>query len=241
MSAVNLILFDPAEIAAPLPRSDPRAAHLLDVLRRRPGDTFDAGLVDGPRGKGTLVAITPATLALEFAWDSSPPPPPEPVTLVVGLPRPQTARDILREATTLGVAALHFVATEKSEPGYATSTLWTSGEWRRLLLAGAQQAFTTRLPAITHGLPLATVLGTLPGGGSRIALDNYESPQPLSATPLVAPVTLALGPERGWTKADRAALRARGFALAHLGPRVLRAETATLAALVLARARLGLM
>jgi RsmE family RNA methyltransferase len=52
---------------------------------------------------------------------------------------------------------------------------------------------------------------------------------------------LALGPERGWGPADRAALRAHGFTLVHLGPRVLRSETAVVAALTLVRAQLGLI
>jgi RsmE family RNA methyltransferase len=236
---MNLILFEPAEIAAPLPRRDPRAAHLLDVLRRKVGDTFDAGLVNGPRGKGTLVAIGVDALTLTFAWENSPPPPLDPITLLIGLPRPQTARDILRDATALGVAALHFVATEKSEPSYARSTLWHSGETRRLLLDGAQQAFDTRVPKLTHGRPLREVLETLAAGGTRLALDNYESPHPLSAAQLAAPIMLALGPERGWTARDRADLRAHGFALAHLGARVLRTETACIAALALVRAQLG--
>ena len=44
--ALNLILFSSPETNAPIPRSDPRAVHLLEVLRRREGDTFDAGLID---------------------------------------------------------------------------------------------------------------------------------------------------------------------------------------------------
>src|SRR5262249_37614716 len=132
-----------------------------------------------------------------------------------------------------------FVATEKSEPSYAESTLWSSGEWRRHLLDAAQQAFDTRLPAVTRGHPLATALAGLPAGGTRLALDNYESPEPLSAIATPAPVTPALGPERGWSARDREALRAHGFALAHLGPRVLRTETACIAAIALVRARIG--
>ena len=55
------------------------------------------------------------------------------------------------------------------------------------------------------------------------------------------PVVLALGPERGWGPADRAALRAHGFTLVHLGPRVLRSETAVVSALTLVRTKLGLI
>ena len=238
---MNLILFEPAELNAPLPRSDPRASHIVDVLRRRVGDTFDVGLVDGPIGKATLAAIAPASLSLGFAWGPTPPPA-DPITLLIGLPRPQTARDILRDATTLGVAALHFVATERSDANYAASTLWTSGEWRRHCLAGAAQAFATRIPAVTSGQSLAAALAILPAGGSRLALDNYEATAPLSECHVIrdTPVTLALGPERGWGPADRAALRTHGFTLVHLGQRVLRSETAVVAGLTLIRAKLGL-
>lgn len=237
---MNLILFDPAEIASPLLRSDPRAAHVLDVLRRQPGDTFDAGLINGPRGKGTLVTVGPEALTLAFAW-GMPVPAPEPIVLLVGLPRPQTARDILREATSLGVGALHFFRAEKSEASYAKSTLWSSGEWRRHIVTGAEQAFTTRLPDVTHGRDLAEVVASLPDGATRLALDNYESPQSLSAVHFTAPVVLAFGPERGWSAGERELLRAQGFELAHLGSRVLRSETAVIAAVAVVRAKLGLL
>lgn len=237
---MNLILFDPADLATPLPRSDPRAAHLLGVLRREAGDTFDAGLINGPRGKGTLVTVGAEALTLTFVWGADPPPL-DPITLLIGLPRPQTARDILREATSLGAGALHFFRAEKSEPGYARSTLWSSGEWRRHLVTGAEQAFDTRLPAVTHGQTLAEVITALPQAATRLALDNYESPQALSAVTLAPPVVLSFGPERGWSAAERELLRANGFAFAHLGSRVLRSETAVIAALAIVRAKLGLL
>ena len=243
---MNLILFEPSELSAPLSRTDPRALHVLNVLRRNVGGTFDAGLINGPRGKGTLAAINDATLTLTFAWGGTPPAP-EPVALLIGLPRPQTARDILREATSLGAGALHFFRAEKSEASYAQSTLWSSGEWRRQLITGAEQAFDTRLPAVTHGQTLAEVTATLPRSATRMALDNYESPQSLSAATfplpgsLTSPVVLAFGPERGWSAAERDLLRANNFTFAHLGPRVLRSETAVIAALAVVRAKLGLL
>jgi RsmE family RNA methyltransferase len=239
---VNLILFEAAEIEHPIPRSDRRTRHVIDVLRRQPGDTFDVGLVNGPHGKATLVRLDDAGMIVSFAWETSIPPA-EPVTLVVGLPRPQTARDILRDATTLGVGGLHFIQTGKGDPNYLQSSLWSSGEWRRHVIAGAEQAFTTRLPEVTHGLPLDTVLSGLASGGSHLALDNYEARVALSDCPLPPgePVVLAVGGERGWSDADRSALRRHGFQLAHLGPRVLRTETACTVGLTLVRAALRLM
>jgi len=236
---LNLILFTPAELAAPLPRSDPRARHVLDTLRRHPGDSFDVGVINGPRGRARLEAVEPAALRLAFTWDPPAPVPP-PLRLVVGLPRPQTARDILRDATTVGATGLEFVLTEKSDRAYAASTLWRDGEWERWLVAGAQQAFDTRVPTVRHGHPLAEACAQLPTGGTRLALDHYEAALPLdlAASRVMAPAVLAVGPERGWTAADRATLRAAGFTLAHLGPRVLRTETAVVVALAQLRARL---
>jgi len=248
--SLNLVLFEPSEISAPLPRSDPRAQHVLDVLRRKEDEPFDVGIVNGPRGKATLTAITQNAITLAFSWGEAPPPT-SPLTLLIGLPRPQTARKILQEATALGVAAIHFVATERGEPSYADSTLWSSGEWRRHLLAGAAQAFCTRIPEVSFGRKLGGVIADLPSNATRVALDNYESPIALasvveptvlpnvtSASDTVRPIVLALGSERGWTGAERDLLRANGFTLAHLGPRVLRTETACVAAIAIVKSTL---
>ena len=257
---MNLVLFEPAELDEPLPAADPRAQHVIKVLRRAPGDTFVAGMVDGPLGTATLRGIDPVTgaLALAFAPTREPPPLP-PITLIVGLPRPQTARDLLRDATTLGVLCIHFVTTERSDPNYASASLWTSGEWRRHVLAGAAQACDTRLPAITwhHRLPelchqFGDKASSFPVARPQLlALDNYEATASLASAlstschqfgdklsqapvPQARDLVLAFGPERGWGPADRAALRAAGFTLCSLGERVLRLETAVVAALALA-------
>lgn len=237
---MNLILFEPSELEHPLPKSDRRAAHVLQVLRRQRGDTFDVGLINGPRGKATLTEVTPDALLLSFAW-GAPTAPLASITLLIGLPRPQTARDILRDATTLGATAIHFVRAERSEASYAQSSLWSSGEWRRHVIAGAEQAFATQIPTITWGESLAAIASALPRATTRLALDNYEAVAALGTVPLpAAPAhVLAIGSERGWTTAERDLFRNTGFTLVHLGERVLRTETATIAALSILRARLG--
>jgi 16S rRNA (uracil1498-N3)-methyltransferase len=231
---VNLILFEPGEFDSPLSRGDPRAIHLLRVLRRGEGDRFDAGIVNGPRGEATLASIGPGGLLIRFE-PGAPPPPADAVHLIVALPRPQTARKILGEAASLGVASMRFFQSEKGEPGYASSTLWKSGEWRRHLRDGAAQAFDTRLPEIFHDACLAESVASLPAGCPGIALDNYEATRRLLAD-AGRPLALAFGPERGWSAPERDLLRERGFALAHLGHRVLRTETAVVAALAVVKA-----
>jgi len=237
---MNLILFEPGDFERPLPLDDPRAVHIRKVLRRAEGDTFDGGMIDGPRGKVLLEALTNEGIRLAFQPLESPGEP-EPVTLLIGLPRPQTARKILQEATAMGVAGIHFHLTARGDPGYARSSLWSSGEYRRHLITGCEQAFATRLPVLTHGRSLEDVIEDLPDGPARFALDNYEADCRLYDAPLTSrSATLAIGSERGWTAAERDKLRQSGFLLTDLGPRVLRTETATVAGLAILRARLGL-
>jgi 16S rRNA (uracil1498-N3)-methyltransferase len=232
---LNLILFEPGEIGRPLSRADPRAVHIADVLRRDVGDLFDAGIVNGPRGKGTVVSMGPEGILFRFERVADPAPA-DPIHLLIALPRPQTARKILCEATSLGVSSIRFFPSEKGEPGYAASTLWRTPEWRRHLVDGAAQAFDTRLPEVLHDARLADSVAALPGGCRRIALDNYEAPRRMGPAGVSPPLALAFGPERGWSAAERALLRAAGFELAHLGGRVLRTETAVVAAVAIAKA-----
>jgi 16S rRNA (uracil1498-N3)-methyltransferase len=232
---LNIILLEAGEADSPLALSDPRAAHLIRVLRRREGDTFDAGIVNGPMGKATVVSIGPGGLAFRFEPGGESPPL-DPIHLLIALPRPQTARKILGEAASLGVASIRFFRSEKGEPGYASSTLWRGLEWRRHLLDGAAQAFDTRLPEVLHDAGLSASIAALPPGCRRVGLDNYEAPRRLRAVPGPPPVALAFGPERGWSAAERSILRLAGFELAHLGPRVLRTETAVVAALAIVKA-----
>lgn len=238
---LNLILFHPAEIGQPLAIDDFRARHLLDVLKSREGERFDAGLIDGPRGKGRIDKVDSARLTLSFTWETIESPALDPIVLIIGLPRPQTARKILQAATALGASAIHFVLGEKTEPSYASSSLWKSGEWNRHLIAGAEQSFTTRLPVVTWSTTLQQQIAALPPDASRVALDNYEAALRLSAfQPAGHPLALALGPERGWSSAERILLREKQFTLAHLGSRVLRTETACISAIAVMKAALGL-
>ena len=108
-----------------------------------------------------------------------------------------------------------------------------------------QQAFDTQIPVVAYGRTLSETVAALPlaGSSARLVLDNYESSAPLGKCHLMGDtsVALAIGPERGWSARDRETLRSQGFVFAHLGARVLRTETACIAALTLVRAKLGLM
>ena len=246
---MNLVLFQEQELALPLHSQDRRAIHILKVLSCREGDSFDAGIVNGLQGKGKIRSVRRGGIQWDF-FPVSDPPPLHPVTLLVGLPRPQSARRILREATSLGVRCILFAFTDKGERSYGGSRLWKNGEYTKYLVEGAELAFTTRIPDLGPPRDLREVIDSLPAhtdGMLKAALDNYEAELPLRdllGNPdgkTTRSAVIAVGAERGWSDRERRVLRDSGFILAGIGQRVLRTETASLAGLVLVLSYMELM
>ena len=238
---MNLILFEKGEVSRPLAIADPRSTHILKVLKCGVGDRFDAGILNGARGKAQLLAVGNTHLKLRFTPGETPPPL-LPVTVVAGLSRPQTSRHILREASSLGVRHICFVATEKGEQSYAKSRLWTKNEYLEYLKNGAQQAFCTRIPVVSLFGSLLDCLAVIPTESDRLALDNYEATMSLRQySPASSSCVLAVGAERGWSQNERKALGDYDFKLASLGARVLRTETACIAGIIMVLSALKLI
>jgi RsmE family RNA methyltransferase len=237
---LNVILFDSDSPTQVLPRTDPRALHLLNVLKCKTGDQFDMGVINGSMGKGMIQSLDESEIVIGLS-QLEPSVALDDIHFIIGLPRPQTARKILSQLSSLGVASMDFVLTETSDRSYARSNLWTSGEWGRHLVLGAEQAFTTSIPEVCWGNALAESGGFVRGDALKIVLDNYEGVEALGETALTLPLVIAVGPERGWSARDRETLIDKGFHMVHLGTRVLRVETACVAAYSIAKSKLGLM
>ncbi|MDE0447669.1 MAG: RsmE family RNA methyltransferase [Spirochaetaceae bacterium] len=237
---MNVVLFDSDRRTQSMPASDPRARHLLEVLGCRPGMQFRAGVVNGESGLGTVVAVEPDRIRVALCWNAEPVAPPD-ITLIVGLPRPPSARKILYQGAALGCRAMHFVHTRLSDPNYARSKLWRDDEWRRHLLDGVQQSAATTMPEVTCGMALRAALGRAAPGCTAVALDPETGARRLGAACVRVPLVLAVGPERGWSAEDRATLARHRFAFCTLGTRILRVETACVAAMAIVQARLGEM
>ena len=239
---MNLILFDDAFESVRLEGNDPRAQHLRKVLRAEVGTLVFVGFVNGPRARATVVSIeNDGSLELEVVG-TEPAPAALPITLLIGLPRPHTAKRILFEAASLGVAGIHFFEAERGEPSYAQSSLWRTDEWRTRIRLGAEQAFSTHMPQVAMHADLQSAITALDGAEVRVVLDNYEAAGPLGAVlpDRGASAVIALGPERGWSPSERDVFRRNGWKLAHMGAHVLRAETACVAAVSATAAQLGL-
>ena len=234
---MNLVLITPAEATTGLPADDARARHLRETVGLDVGGAFHVGVENGLRGIATIVALAPR-LTFTVAWEKAAQTR-LPLTVLVGLPRPQTAKKVLHDLASLGAARIIFFVAAKGDPGYLTSSLWKDGEWREHVIKGTEQACSTLVPEVTRVGSLAEAVALVAADAWKVALDPYEAtgtPEP--SAPATAAV-LAIGPERGFADEERATLRAAGFAFAHLGDRILRVEAAALVggALLLAHLR----
>jgi len=240
-STMNLILFEKPFDTVRLEPGDPKGQHIRKVLRAEIGSKVFIGFVNAVRARAEVTSLDPdgsvelSVVATEAA------PAPLPIQLLIGLPRPHTAKRVLFEAASMGVQALHFFEAERGEPSYAESSLWTTDEWKERLRLGAGQSFGTHLPDVAISPDLQTAISHLPVDSARIVLDNYEASAPLGELlpSNAGPVILALGPERGWSPDERDTFRKNGWSLAHLGPHVLRLETACTAAVAVAASHSG--
>jgi RsmE family RNA methyltransferase len=251
---LNILILEEAEVGAPIPRADRRWAHVKKVLKKKPGDKIEAGIVDGELGEAVVRVLSDEELVLDFERQREAPPL-APLRVVLGFPRPIQAARILKDLTSLGVSEIHLTGTELGEKSYAQSSIFKDRDFHGPLIEGAEQAGNPRLPRVFTHWTLRRCLDAIaaegdanakPGSGatpgSRIFLHPYDEPERMGLAPdLRAPVTIAVGSERGWTEAEIDALRAAGFMARGLGGRILKTETAVLAASVLALAGLGLL
>jgi 16S rRNA (uracil1498-N3)-methyltransferase len=145
---------------------------------------------------------------------------------------------LLEKAVELGATRITPVVTGHTvaRPGEGRSGDKLE-RWRKRALAAAKQCERGIVPEIDPPVPLDKFLKTLPApeeGESRRAFLERAGEEPPAPAHPGAVIRLAVGPEGGWTEQEIAQLAAAGFRGAGLGPRILRGETAALAALVLA-------
>jgi 16S rRNA (uracil1498-N3)-methyltransferase len=159
------------------------------------------------------------------------------VTLAVGMPANDRMDWLVEKATELGVAAIQPLTTDRSVLRLAAERADKKvAHWRGVAIAACEQSGRNRVPLIHPPMRLADWLLADASGtrGARFLLSLQGESRPL-ATALAAlgNAVFLSGPEGGLSAAEEAAAVARGFMPVTLGPRVLRAETAPLAALSL--------
>ena len=242
---MNLILFEDPFEQLRLSANDPRTRHILMVLKIELGGVFYIGFVNSERALAKIETIYEDGSILLSIFERMASPPCLPIDLLIGMPRPHTAKRILFEAACLGVRRLHFFQSDHTEPSYMRSRLWQEGDYKERLLLGAEQSFSTHLPEVFLRTNLQEALSQINSATDsriNIALDNYEAKHGLgfSLKKRVSDqginrsnIFLALGSERGWSISERALLLNNEWELAHLGDRVLRLEMAVVSAIAI--------
>lgn len=211
------------------------ARHLTRVPRVEPGQRYEisdgsaAWLAEIAEARGPRVVfrviepVETAKLAVR-------------ITLCAALVKFDRLEWMIEKATELGVERIQPVEAARSEKGLFQASAKRAERWARIAREAAEQSRRLRAPEILPAVRLEDCLKARVGAGYR--LEEASAPplaRLLAAEPAVE-VRLLVGPEGGWTLEERAAAAQAGWLPASLGPRVLRAETAAIAAVAVVSA-----
>ncbi|HET7562797.1 MAG TPA: 16S rRNA (uracil(1498)-N(3))-methyltransferase [Rhodanobacteraceae bacterium] len=220
----------------------PAAAHVLRVLRLRAGAALTLFNGDGHDYPAHLTSASGRDAAVQIeSRQAVTRESPLRITLAQAVARGEKMDWIVQKATELGVAAIVPLVTERSEvkldDGRAAKRL---EHWRAVAIAACEQSGRAIVPALHPAQPLAAWLTALAADphSTRLVLHPGEARAPRALQPTPHSV-IAVGPEGGFGDGDLAALHTAGFAKLSLGPRILRTETAGLAAIAVLQALFG--
>lgn len=218
------------------------AAHLGRVLRLGLGDACVLFNGNGHDHEARIVAVGKRDVRVAIGaarpvTNESP----LSITLLQGIARGEKMDLILQKATELGVSAIVPLHSQRSEVKLDEARgAKRLAHWQSVVTSACEQSGRAVVPRVAAPCPLQGAIRGLPEGGLRLILDPEAGATcaTLAWSP-GTPVILAVGPEGGWSPLDREQLMGGGFRGVRLGPRILRTETAGLAAIAALQARFG--
>lgn len=217
-----------------------RAVYAFETHGMRQGQTVKVGVLGGQRGEGTVVKASLSSVELELRL-TLPSLQAAPLSLVVGVSRPQTIKKVVQAAVMFGVSSLHFVRSEMGEKSYLQSRSLDADQIEEESIKALEQVWDTRAPEIavhrTFSYFMEHKLSAL-SAGLEVGSQGRRT-QHLIAHPggrqlgcedhnrlKSSPVIIAIGPERGWDDTEVRAFQDVGFEMVGLGERVVRVELA---------------
>jgi 16S rRNA (uracil1498-N3)-methyltransferase len=221
------------------------AAHLSKVLRARRGDELILFTGDGREFAATVETVRGSRVWVQVAEgrhvDRESP---LAVTLVQCIPRGDRMDLIVQKATELGATRIVPVLSRRSvvrlDPGQAESK---ATHWRAIAVNACEQCGRNRLPAIEAPRPLQTYLEDLRSARASTVVQRLllepESESRGAMQGMGTTVEIVIGPEGGFDAPELEAFRTSGFETVRLGPRILRTETAAIAAIAWLQSRFG--
>ncbi|WP_432696282.1 16S rRNA (uracil(1498)-N(3))-methyltransferase [Marinobacterium sp. YM272] len=226
---MNLILLFEDDFTAPgeVHLHDRRLTHIREVHRAEPGDRLRVGMINGALGSGRLLTISEHEAVMRVELDNAPPPA-LPLTLILALPRPKMFKRTLQAVASMGVKDLWLINSYRVDKSYWGSPLLTDAGLREQLLLGLEQAGDTMLPKVHLRKRFKPfVEDELPDlcREKRALLAHPYNAEPCPSAS-AEPTLLAVGPEGGFIPYEVEKLVQAGLSPVHLGPRILRVETA---------------
>ena len=216
-----------------------QAAHLARVLRAEPGQIYDV-VAGGFLHRAEITSATESQVSFllheELEADAA-----LPLHLLLAIFKFDHLEWAIEKATELGVARIAPILARRTEKHLAQAAAKRVERWRRIAHEASQQSRRTSVPEISDPTPLKAALEreTAP---LRILLSETEQTFTL-ANALGAPhlasemwdaiTALAIGPEGGWTAEEMALFTQHNWTHVTLGPRILLAETAAIAAIAI--------
>lgn len=234
MRTIRIHVELPLTVGTELPLPAQAAEHVVRVLRLTSGDALTIFNGDGLDYSSVILSTSKSATnvrvgaALQVNNES-----PLALTLAQGVARGEKMDLIVQKATELGVVRIVPLLTERSEVRLdAARAQKRLMHWRAVAISACEQSGRARVPEIVAALSLESWLTQLStNNGLRLAL-LPDAHQTARALHFASPAgLLVVGPEGGLGERDLRALRAADFGGLHLGPRILRTETAGLVAL----------
>lgn len=230
-SLPRLYVDQPLSLDAAILLQDKPAHYLANVLRL--GEGAELLLFDGQSGEwqAAIEAAHKKKLVLRVQRQTRPSEDLPPLTLAFAPVKRAPLEWLVEKATELGVARLQPVITQRT-----VVERLNPDRLLAIAIEAAEQCGRTRLPELPSPIKLDALLAAPPG---RILFADETGGQPLTQAAQPGPGTILTGPEGGFTPEERDRILAAGATGVGLGPRILRAETAALAAVSLYMAAAG--
>jgi RsmE family RNA methyltransferase len=204
-----------------------RFEHACKILNVTIGKVLQVGLIGGKTGSGTIRSIGATALELEITLGKAPPAP-IPITVIMAMPRPKVFKRVLQGLTAFGVKEIIMINSWRVDKSYWQSPSLKPEALREQLILGLEQARDTILPNIQLQQRFKPfVEDDLPelAADSCALVAHPGSSEPCPAN-VQRKITLAIGPEGGFTPYEVDLLVNAGLNQVHLGARPLRVETA---------------
>ncbi len=226
---MNLLLLMPENMQSPTQAriSGRQLKHIHETLKLSEGDQLTVGLLNKELGLATINKLEDKQALLTINWLGQPPAA-LPVTLIIALPRPKMLKRIIQTAATMGVKELYFINAWKVEKSYWLSPWLSEEKILENCILGLEQAKDTVLPTIHLRKLFKPFVEDELGDISQDSLKLLAHPGSQAPCPsdIQQQTTLIIGPEGGFTPYEVNKLEEIGFQTVHVGPRILRVETA---------------